>query len=376
MRTHLLALSTVALSALACSSGDAPTSPAPVGVVDDAATAASYGVPKHVAVTRAYFHRYTDVQPTDADATKYVVFDLAAASKITIELKAPQSKAGFAGGVYGDLYRVTKGGGLAYLGSLDGANGDVSASFTSTKGGSYVIGVSEYGAGYAVEVDLTCNRADGKCAHKAQPDDACGGIAGITCDQGLSCQPSLGKGQQCPVPDAGGVCQLATDVPCGAAPSCGCDGKDYATGCDARQAGVFVKQPFPCSCDPKQYSLLTTATVASLSGPYSTSWTVGFYGHNVDVSFDPATATYTESATVGPVCTTKGQPCPTGKTDMGTASGTYKVVGGVVTLQPTTTTGSAAMPTALTIESSCSGLVVLRSHEDASVQQWDVPDLG
>ena len=342
---------------------------------DDEVTTPWYGVPKHHAVTRTYFHRYSMVSPTSADPKQYVIFDLVPASKVQIDLKAPSAKTGYAGGVYGDVYKVTKGGALAYVGALEGPKGTATGTLSSKSGGSYVIGVGEYGAGFSVEVDLTCQRSDGKCTPKPQPDDFCGGIAGIACEEGLECRPTpTTKGAPrffCPVgTDWGGTCHFASDYPCVASAVCGCDGKDYATECAARAAGVFAKQPYACSCDPTVWTLAKSPHV---DGVLAAGWDVGIHQKYLQLSFDASTATYTEELNDAPLCV-KGSPCPAFPTTVKDAKGTFDVKGGNVTLHPDATS-DATLPTAFTVETNCTGVTVFRSHLDGTVQDYDVPDI-
>jgi hypothetical protein len=379
VRRSILPLAFIGLAAFCgCSAGSSSSHTDREGSTsfdDDAVTTPFYGVPKHQAVTRAYFGRYSLVQPTEAEPAKYMIFDLVPGSKVQIDLKAPLAKTGPAGGVWGDAYRVTKGGGLSYLGSIEGPSGNASAMLTTKSGGSYVIAVGEYGAGFAVELDLACKRTDGKCSPKPQPDDMCAGIAAIKCDDGLVCRPTrTTKGTSrffCPVADWSGTCALPADDTCIATPVCGCDGKDYATECAARAAGVFAKQPYACSCDP---SVWTLAKSARVDGQLTSGWNVGIQQKSMDLSFDAATGTYTEQLTVAPYCV-KGSPCPAFPTTMKNAKGTFDVKGGNVTLHPDAKSDTT-LPTSFTVETNCTGANVFRSHLDGSVQDYDVPDFG
>ena len=73
----------------------------------------------------------------------------------------------------------------------------------------------------------------------------CGGFAGFQCAEGLSCQMQAGQCKT--VADASGVCrkppQMCTMI---YAPVCGCDGKTYASACNAAAKGVSVASQGEC----------------------------------------------------------------------------------------------------------------------------------
>ena len=377
MRAYIVHLSWGAFAGVAACSTAPPTAAEAASSEEDA-TSAFYGVPAGIDVTRAYFHRFTSAQPTAAKPDAWLLFDLVANAHVAIELQAPATKAGRAGAVYGDLYRVTKGGGLAYVASIDGGSGDGKATFASKNGGSYVVDVYTGASDDAVQMDLTCLRKDGRCSPRPQPEDVCNGGAAPPCDDGLLCIPAARKGSSCPAPGAMGVCGLLADLGCASGPAhgvCGCDGADYPDACAAALAGIALKQRFPCSCDPSAWTLATGATTASVSGAYATSWVAAGTRKDVSVTFDPNAATYVETMTTGPDCSVKSAPCPTFPTQHFTASGAYAVAGGKITLTPDAAS-SGAPPTAFTFETSCTGAVVLRSHEDGATQDYDVPDEG
>lgn len=353
-------------SILGCSS--APDSDGGTAASESEAASVHYGLPVGVPVTRAYFHRYSSVETTPAQPDEYLLFDLVANARVRVELKAPQRKTGPAGSVYGELSRVTMGGRLAHVGWIDGTSGDGSIDFTSRHGGSYVVDVWQQGYGWAVEVDLSCLRKDGKCSLKAQPDDTC--AAANACDDGLVCLPPVGKGTSCPAPGTAGHCGFLADVGCGAGPVCGCDGRDYADACAAAQSGASVKQRFSCACDPTIWSLATSAALAG--GTYEASWVTGPTHKDVSITFSANDGTYTESLTTGPYCV-KGQPCPAFPTQTFQAQGTYAVAGGNVTLTPDAAS-SPNPPSVFTLESNCTGALVLRSQVDGLTQDYDVAD--
>jgi hypothetical protein len=106
----------------------------------------------------------------------------------------------------------------------------------------------------AVLVLAACSSPGSQPAQSAPPTGArtpvaeggmCGGFAGFQCAEGLSCQ--MQPGQCRTVADASGVCrkppQMCTMI---YAPVCGCDGKTYASACNAAAKGVSVAAEGEC----------------------------------------------------------------------------------------------------------------------------------
>lgn len=78
----------------------------------------------------------------------------------------------------------------------------------------------------------------------AAEGEMCGGIAGISCSDGLYCAM---EASQCKIADAAGMCQKKAEM-CTQQydPVCGCDNKTYGNACQATSAGVNVAQAGEC----------------------------------------------------------------------------------------------------------------------------------
>jgi Kazal-type serine protease inhibitor domain/Somatomedin B domain len=80
---------------------------------------------------------------------------------------------------------------------------------------------------------------------------ACGGLAGLRCDEGFYCDYSADA--NCGFADQTGVCrEIPADCTEAIVPVCGCNGETYDNSCAAAQAGMSVKTDGTCEAAEPQ----------------------------------------------------------------------------------------------------------------------------
>lgn len=105
-----------------------------------------------------------------------------------------------------------------------------------------------YGNACAAHLAGVSVQSEGPCDDDEDPGDdpsACGGIAGLSCDDEEFCNYAEGPG--CHVADASGVCEPIPET-CSddENPVCGCDGKTYGNACRANASAVTVDYEGAC----------------------------------------------------------------------------------------------------------------------------------
>ncbi|HLV20311.1 MAG TPA: Kazal-type serine protease inhibitor domain-containing protein [Polyangiaceae bacterium] len=168
-----------------------------------------------------------------------------------------------------------------------------------------------YAHGQTWTCDDGCNHCacvDGQVQSTAmacEPSEACGGIAGLGCDDGYYCRypesASCGAGDatgECaPVPD---VCITIDD------PVCGCDGRSYSNACEAALAQVSVQHAGACE-EPSGACVVDGKT----------------YPDGAEIPSEGCNTCVCHAGTVA--CT--GEACPTEPGDAGAPSGACLVDG-------------------------------------------------
>jgi hypothetical protein len=241
----LASLASVALAS-SCTHDTTPEKAPSVELSDE--TQAVFAVPTDVVTERVYLGSTNFVDVSEELPWHYGIIDLEPGARIGIELSTTD---GYADWIGFKVYKVTASGALALIGVLEG-EGYAAAVLRSTSGGSFVVqSVSEW-LPSTLALDLSCLKANGKCARFTQPGGFCGGRGGGPCDGGLMCQIPANCGRA----DEGGTCERPVEI-CPAvvgAPVCGCDGQTYAGSCKALAAGVNVDFQGACACDPSVFS--------------------------------------------------------------------------------------------------------------------------
>jgi hypothetical protein len=249
---RLSVVTVLTVAALASCTHDVKQDKAPTTEISDD-TQAVFAVPNDVISERVYLGSTNLVDVSEETPWVYGIIDLEAGAKIGIELSTTD---GYADWIGFKVYKVSGSGQLNLLGVLDG-EGYAAAVLRSTTGGSFVIeAVSEW-LPSTLALDLSCLKANGKCARFTQPGGACGSRGITPCDGGLMCQIPSGCGRA----DEAGTCERPVEI-CPAvvgAPVCGCDGATYNGACNALAAGINVDFAGACpgdpgTCDPSVFS--------------------------------------------------------------------------------------------------------------------------
>ncbi|HIA02644.1 MAG TPA: hypothetical protein EYN66_12170 [Myxococcales bacterium] len=85
------------------------------------------------------------------------------------------------------------------------------------------------------------------CGGGGTEPQICGTIVGLTCDEGLWCDPDPGS---CNVADGGGICVDMAACDKSNKPVCGCDGKTYPTDCVRQMAKIAKDYDGECDAGP------------------------------------------------------------------------------------------------------------------------------
>lgn len=293
-----LPLATLSLSlSLACTHEVTESAAPTVELSDD--TQAVFAVPNDVITERVYLGDRNLVDVSEELPWHYGIIDLDAGAKIAVELSTTD---GYADWIGFKVYKVTAAGNLQLLGVLDG-EGYAGAILRSTSGGSFVIeSVSEW-LPSTLALDITCLKANGKCARWTQPGGTCGARGTTACDGGLMCRiPS-----NCGRADEAGTCERPVQF-CPAvvgAPVCGCDGRTYHGACPALAAGINVDFAGACEgdvCDPSIFSKVMDGSV-DVTGTWINKVRHEGYGYEVTSRLLlAADGNYTYEQTHTPLC--------------------------------------------------------------------------
>jgi hypothetical protein len=133
--------------------------------------------------------------------------------------------------------------------AFDVDSGFVLTTFTASEDASFFLHFPAPATPKDVNLQMTCERASGRCTADLQPGERC--FETSACSAGLVCAPNDGA---CDPVWAGGWCVLPGDTSaCAglpAAPVCGCDGITYGNECLAVASGSGMRDGGACPAPP------------------------------------------------------------------------------------------------------------------------------
>src|SRR5688572_19049350 len=328
----------------------------PVELSDDttSTSAVSFAVPTEVEAARVYFNTSNDVFVSDDVPWHYGLVDLNPGARVRLDLftVATEGNVGF------KVYRVQSDGTLTLLGVVDGIDGWAAAVLRSTNGGSYVIESVGEVLPATLALFIECRNRNGDCSPSAQPGELCGTRGAKSCDGGLFCHHAEGCGRD----DRGGSCEQPAQIcPAVFGPQiCGCDGKNYASLCEAQSVGMNADYVGSCPCDP--FSFQKAGGTVDLVG----EWIGKVSTDEFDISSRLAVrddGTYTYAQTWDPVCLRVAPYCRRASLVL-SHEGTYENRGSDLQLLPSDPASAPLeLAQSFSVEMNCEGTVQLTTTE-------------